>query len=115
LTSPYDDPSWRPSADVKGAEARAYEEAIVRLLRNAISPGAVESIEIRGERPNTEILFRSAAAAETRVRTHRFALWTSEYPTDGSEQFGRLHDVASVAGWIYSAWTAGELELVEDD
>jgi hypothetical protein len=114
LTSPYEDPTWRPSADVQGAEARAYEEAIVRLLRNAISPGAVESIEIRGERPNTEILLHTPATSDAPSQTYKVALWKDEYPTEGLER-DKLADVASVAGWIYSDWTANELKPAEDE
>ena len=109
----YEDPSWRPSADVQGVEARAYEEAIVRLLRNAISPGAVESIEIRGERPNTEIVLRTVAASDAPARMYKVALWKDEYPTEGLER-DKLADVASVAGFIYSDWTANELKPVDE-
>jgi hypothetical protein len=111
--SPADDPYFRPPVDVSGAEARAYEEAIVRLLRNAISPGAVDSIEIRGERPNTEIVLHTPATSDAPAQTFKVALWKDEYPTEGLER-DKLADVASVAGFIYSDWTANELKPVDD-
>lgn len=85
----------------------------MRLLRNAISPGAVESIEIRGERPNTEILLHTPATTDAPAQTYKVALWKDEYPTEGLER-DKLQDVASVAGFIYSDWTANELKPVDE-
>ena len=108
MTTPYDDPHFQPPADISGAEARAYEERIVRLLEDAMAPW-LKSVELRGERPETEIVIRLADSVYT------FALWKSEYPTDGAAQHGHLQEAASVAGWIYSDWTAGDLDPLEPD
>jgi hypothetical protein len=37
--SQYDDPYFQPPADITGAEARAYEERIVSMLREHMLPG----------------------------------------------------------------------------
>jgi hypothetical protein len=116
LTDRYDDPHFQPPADISGAEARAYEEKIVAMLREVLGPRSgpvitVRSVELRGERPDTDIVFRYEDRRRPGARAARFPLWKSEYPTDGAVEFGgKLHDAASVSGWIYSAWLAGELE-----
>jgi hypothetical protein len=113
----YTDPHFEPPVDIDGAEARAYEAKIVELLREASLPDSgrfpLESIELRGERPSTEIIFRYSDTADPKPPAVGFALWASEYPTSGAAEYGTLHEAASVAGWIYSAWTAGELEPID--
>ena len=108
MTPGYDDPHFEPPADISGAEARAYEERIVSLLKDAMAP-YLTSVELRGKRPDTEILMRFGDAAYT------FALWKSEYPTDGAAEYGHLQEAASVAGWISSDWTAGDLDPLEPE
>ena len=110
--NPYDDPDYQPPADISGAEARAYEERIASLLQAAMAPWLLEPIQLRGERPDTEIIFRTRE--HERDRAYKFALWNSEYPTDGASEFGELHEATSVAGWIYSDWTAGDLDPLDD-
>jgi hypothetical protein len=110
--SPYDDPHFQPATDITGADARAYEERIVSLLTEAMAAWLLKPIELRGERPNTEIIFR--VRERERDRRYKFALWKSEYPTDGAAEFGSLHEAASVAGWVYSDWTAGDLAPLDD-
>jgi hypothetical protein len=70
---------------------------------------SLKSVELRGERPDTEIVIRLADGAYT------FDLWKSEYPTSGAAEYGHLQEGASVAGWIYSDWTAGDLDPLEPD
>ena len=77
MTKPYDEPRFQPPADIGGAEARAYERPIVSLLEDAMAPW-LTSVEPRGERPDPEIVMRLGDGA------YRFALWKSEYPTDGA-------------------------------
>jgi hypothetical protein len=116
----YDDPHFEPPADIAGAEARAYEDKIIESLRESLlpSPGPVillDSVERRGERPDTEIVFHYH---DTRFPGQRFArrarLWKDGWPFDENEAVAdRLHEAASVAGWINAAWFAGELEQIE--
>jgi hypothetical protein len=107
LTLSFDDPHFEPPADIQGADARAYEEKILQMLRDVL--GDRTEIELRGERPNTEIIFHITDGREPGPNALRFALWTSEYPFRGPEA-DDLYGPASVAGWIYSDWLAGDLE-----
>jgi hypothetical protein len=118
LTS-FDDPHFCPPADIRAVEARAYEEKIVDMLREELltSPGPkrfLQSIELRGERPDTEIIFRYMdidTPGEFAVRTE---LWKYGWPFTGVEPATTLYDAASLGGWIFMAWMAGELEPVGD-
>ena len=115
----FDDPHFCPPADIRGTEARAYEEKIVELLREELLPSRgpkhfVQSIELRGERPDTEIILRYTdidAPGEFVVGTE---LWKYGWPFTGVEPATTLYDAASVAGWIFIAWMAGELGPVHD-
>jgi len=83
LTSPYDDPHFRPAADIEGPEARADEQKIVELLRERLlpSPGPtifLNAIELRGERPDTEIVFRFMRSGIAQERTVYAALWRED-------------------------------------
>lgn len=118
LTNPYEDPHHRPPADIWGPDARAYEEKIVELLRERLLPNsgqvkALRSIELRVERPDTEIIFRYTDARDRAEHARGAALWRDSWPTDGAAEYGRLHDPASVAGWLLVAWQAGELEAID--
>ena len=108
MTTPYDGPHFPPPADISGAQARAYEERIVRLLEDAMAPW-LKSVELRGERPDTEIVIRLVDGA------YKFDLWKPEYPTDGAANYGHLQEAVSVAGCICSDWTAGDLNPLEPD
>ena len=79
-----------------------------------ISAG-LEHIELRGKRSDTEIIFWFRNKSTRNRRGYRFALWKSEYPTGGAAECGSLHEAASVAGWIYSDWSAGDLEPLAPD
>jgi hypothetical protein len=62
LSDQYDDPHYQPPSDIQGAEARAYEEKILEMMREAMLPSAgpmiaLQAIELRGERPDTEVIF----------------------------------------------------------
>lgn len=75
----HDDPNFEPPADIVGAEARAYEEKIVEMLREHLlpSPGPtrfLKSIELRGQRPETEIIFRYRAGSARELRGPRPAM-----------------------------------------
>jgi hypothetical protein len=121
VSSPYDDdPHFEPPADITGGEARAYEDKIIEMLRDELLPSQgpvifLDSIERRGERPDTEIIFHYH---DTRHPGQRFArralLWKEGWPFDENPAVAnRLHGPASVGGWIYGAWLANELEPVE--
>ena len=106
----FGDPDVPPPADISGADARRYEEVIVDLIRAALPPGSdpirkVTSIELRGEQPNTEILFRYTDVRKPGKHAVRFRLWD-----DIDRDLNLLPDPRSMAGWIYSDWLAGELD-----
>jgi hypothetical protein len=119
LTTRYDDPYFQPPADIQGADARAYEEKIVSMLREQLLPSSgptlfLQAIELRGKRPDTEIIFRYTDARKPGTFAVGLKLWEEEWPTSGAIEYGEtLHDAASVGGWIYSAWIAHELEPVD--
>jgi hypothetical protein len=126
LTTSYDDPYFMPPADISGAGARAYENQIVSLLRGELLPSSgpvifLRSIELGGERPDTEITFHyTDARCPGRQFARRTLLWRDPtygcWPCDdtpGSEK--TLEPAVSVAAAIGSAWYADELELVPPD
>jgi hypothetical protein len=72
----------------------------------------LQSIDLKSERPDTEIVFRytdTRKRGEFAVRAH---LWNDGWATDGALD-GTLHSAASVGGWLASAWAASELEPCE--
>jgi hypothetical protein len=114
----FDDPHFEPPVNIRGPDVRAYVEKVVELLRDAALPSSdpifhLESIEMRGERPDTQIVFRYTGARDAGQRAVGVALWRREYPTSGADE--TLHEAASVAGWIYSDWLAGDLDPLEID
>jgi hypothetical protein len=115
LTSPYDDPYYEPPSDIQGADARAYERKIVELLRERLLPSHgptifLRSIELRGERPDTEIVFRYTRTGRAEERTVRAALWQQDWVSDEGGTRDRLSAAMSVGGWLFNAWLADELE-----
>lgn len=109
----FDDPSVPPPADITGRDARAYEEKIVQLIRAALTPGSdpirtVRSIELRGTRPDTEIVFRYDDSRDPGVHAVGYPLWKG-LETDQ----GLLPDPGSYAGWIYSDWLAGWIHPID--
>ena len=98
------DLNYLPPADLSSAETRAYEEAIVEQLWSFGSCNGWKSVELEGERPDTVIVIRVDGRPDA-----RFALWASEYPTSGAEEYGSLQSAPSVAAAITSDWTAGDL------
>jgi len=114
---PFDDPYFEPPEDIQGEDARAYEEKIVAMLREALLPGSgahpLHAIALRGTRPDTEIVFRYADQHGV-DRAASLALWKREYPTSGAT-YGKLHAAASVGGWVCSSWLASELEPIDLD
>ena len=119
MTNSYEDPYFQPPGDIKGQEARAYENKIVSMLRDVLLPSQgpvviLQSIELRGERPDTEIVFRYTDTRKPGTFAVRAALWRDDWPTSGAAEYdGKLHDAASVAGWLCSAWQADELDAIE--
>lgn len=115
MTSPYDDPHFEPSADIQRADAHAYEQKIVELLRERLLPSAgptifLQSIELRGERPDTEVIFHYTTESSPRPRTARAALWQEGWVRDDGTPPERLASAMSVGGWLYNAWMADELD-----
>jgi hypothetical protein len=77
---PFDNPHYEPPVDIRGREARAYELKILALVREALlpSPGPlhfVESIELRGEQPETAVILRYRITGEPGLRAVRRPLW----------------------------------------
>lgn len=122
MTTAYDDPHYQPPANIEGAEARAYEEKILELLRDALLPSdgpviALQAIELRGERPDTEVIF---IYTDTREPGQRFAqrtwLWKDPFrwPLEDDPRFDNtLNEPASVASWVGGAFSAHECEPIE--
>ena len=122
MTTFYDDPDYRPPADIQGTEARAYEEAILKVMGEAMLPDdgpviRLEAIELRGERPDTEIIF---IYTDTREPGRRFAqrtqLWkgTFHWALEADPRFAdRLNDVNDVAAHVGGAFSAHECEPIE--
>lgn len=118
MTNSFDQPYYQPPGDIQGPDARAYEERIVSLLRTAFLPAPpgmfqVVAVELRGERPETEIVISYQQSGHPGVSAVGLALWKSEWATDGAVDInGKLHDAESLVGWIISAWQAGSLPAV---
>jgi hypothetical protein len=127
LSNPNDDPSYCPPANIDGAEARAYEEKILSELRRhmvPMTPGGgrtVQAIEMRGTRPDTEIIFHETDA---RYPGRRFAsrtfLWRDPtygaWPCDDTPGFDTvLTPAIEVAASIGPAWYAHELESIDPE
>ncbi|MFZ1993625.1 MAG: hypothetical protein WAU75_05900 [Solirubrobacteraceae bacterium] len=122
MSSSYDDPFYQPPADIQGAEARAYEEKVLELMRDAMLPdhGAVirlEAIELRGERPETEVIF---IYTDTREPGQHFAkrtwLWKDPFrwPLQDDPRFAdTLNEPASVAAHVGGAFSSHECDLIE--
>jgi hypothetical protein len=113
----FDDPFYQPPADIQGEEARRYENAILRLLRHAMLPSAspvvtLVAIELRGERPDTEVVYIYTDAREP---GRRFAqstqLWKGIYHWAVNEppDDDLLNEAASVGG----AFSAHECDPIE--
>lgn len=119
MSDEFTNPYRQPSDDMGAADARDYEETIVSLLREALLPSSgptifLRSIERRGERPDTEIIFHFEDSRKGGRYAVRAAPWRERWSIRGPVRRGdRLYDAASVGGWIYSAWMADELEAVE--
>jgi hypothetical protein len=123
LSSPYDDPHYQPPADIEGSEARAYEAKILEVIRRALLPGSrtsvikLEGVELRGERPDTEVIFMYT---DTRHPGQRFArrtwLWKDPYRwplVDAPGFTDRLNSASDVAGWVGGAFSAYECDSIE--
>jgi hypothetical protein len=127
LSSPYDDPHYQPPSDIQGADARAYEETILRLMREAMLPDAgtsavtLQAIELRGKRPDTEVIF---IYTDTRRPGQRFAkrtwLWKDPFrwaidDTPGfTDRLNAIHDVAAHVGGAFSAHECDPIELPDE-
>ena len=122
MSSSYDDIYYQPPADIQGPEARAYEEKVLKLMREAMLPDqgssmiTLQAIEFRGERPETEVIF---VYTDTREPGKRFAkrtwLWKDPYRWALVDEPGfadRLNEPASVAGWVGGAFSADECDLI---
>ena len=121
MTNPYEQPYYQPPGDIQGADARAYEERIASLLRDALVPSGpgvyqVVAVELVGERPDTQIVIRFTRSGRAGVQAVGLALWADGWATDGdAETDGRLNDAESLVGWIISSWQSGSLDAVTID
>jgi hypothetical protein len=111
----FEDPSVPPPATLSDAEARRYEEKIAELIEAALASltdrtQVAVGLELRGQRPETEIVFRLGNPHGGGDRVARFAVWK-----DIDRELDLLPDPASTAGWIYSDLLAGELDVADED
>lgn len=128
LTS--DPPMSGSHLDLSEADARAYEQQIVKLLqeqaawwaeqpRPSLQPRELESVELRGTRPDTEIVFRFSRlgnfeglrrnAARSATRAVICRLWQTGYPESVIEYTGTLTSAVEVAAAIWGDWIADKL------
>ena len=123
MSSPYDDIHYQPPADIQGPEARAYENKILEIMRKAMLPDqgssmiTLQAIELRGERPDTEVIFIYTDAQEPGQRlAKRTWLWKDPFrwPLEDNPRFAdTLNEPASVAGWVGGAFSAHECDPIE--
>jgi hypothetical protein len=117
LIEPFDDPQYAPPAALTDAESRAYETTILEMVRKAMPSGTygswrIESIELGGQRPETAVVFRYRDMSNPRLLLEaRAAIWEDIIHTVGEQEL--IDDAPSVAGWIYSDFTTGELDARE--
>ncbi|HEX6459574.1 MAG TPA: hypothetical protein VF032_11705 [Thermoleophilaceae bacterium] len=112
----FDDPYFQPPTELSDAEARAYEEKIVELLRDALLPSAgpvffVEAVELRGKRPDTEVIIRYRDSRKAGLLGRRSRPW-QEFIESWQ---GHLPGAASIGSAIYSRWHDGTLEPVTEE
>jgi hypothetical protein len=87
------------------------------MLREALlpSPGPtifLQAIELRGQQPNTEIIFHYTDTRRPGKFAVRAAPWRERWSLQGAVR-DEVDDAASVGGWIFSAWMADKLEPVD--
>jgi hypothetical protein len=117
LTKPFHDPHFAPPADLTDAEARAYEEAVLATITEALRLGRygswiIESIELEGRRPNTAVVFKYREGSDPgRLLAARASIWEGLVETVCGRE--RLESAPSHAGHLWSAFDAGELEAYE--
>jgi hypothetical protein len=85
------------------------------LLRSPGPKRFLQSIELRGQRPDTEIIFRYTDIDRPGNFAGRVQPWKEEWPTSGAaECFNTLNSAADVGSTIFIAWMAGDLEPLPD-
>ena len=125
MTKPFDDPRYTPSADLSAAEARAYEEAVLEAIREAVPqspyirprddlrPGRwvefiVDAVELEGERPDSTIAFYYSELSDPERRlVARKRIWDNRVESVAGRQV--IDSAPSFAGHVLSGFTAREL------
>jgi hypothetical protein len=104
----FDDIHQPVPADLTDADAQAYETKVLQLVREGVKDTPeVESVSVRGSRPDTEIVFRMTAPDHAGRREVAYRIWHDAFDDWTT---GDLDGPASVAGWAIAAWHANELE-----
>jgi len=116
LNLPFEDPYFGPPADMGELQTRAYEETIVRLLSDALIPSGgpvhfVESVQLRGARPDTEVIIRYRDTRKPGVQAVRSLPWKEFI----EETDGTLDSAPEIASAILSRWSDDTLEPVPPD
>lgn len=117
LTMRFDDPHTLAPPDMGGDDARAWEEKIAELVRDALvaptptSLRQARTVELRGARPDTELIIGYVEGSERRAGAVRYWLWRAQDLID--LYTGKVDSPASVASAILSRWAEGGLEPVQ--
>jgi hypothetical protein len=116
LTLPFDDFFFLPPADLGSDQTREYEETIVRLLMETLTPSDgpvifVESVDLRGTRPDTEVIIRYRDTRKPGVHAVRSLPWKEFI----EETDGKLDSAPDIASAILSRWSDDTLEAVPPD
>jgi hypothetical protein len=110
----FDDPHTLAPPDMSRDDARAWEEKIAELVRDAVvAPTPIplrqaRNVELRGARPDTELIISYVHGPERHAGAVRYWLWRAPDLID--PYTGKVDSPASVASAILSRWADGGLE-----
>lgn len=104
--SDFDDPSYSPPEDLEERLVPLYEQRIIDELRSGLSAWpSVDAIELRGQRPETEVVIRYTAR-DGGSREWTRAFWRDGYADDEAPLTGTLNSPQDMAAGIAGDWRA---------